>query len=135
MKKFFAIFLIALLAMCMFVSCDDDDDETNYVNITYVFEEGGTFYASMSGKFNDGTTSITISDSISGTYVATDDTSGSYTYTDLDDIDNTEYYEISGNTLNIYDYDEELLYTLTRSGSGTGIVGTWKVKLTNINYD
>lgn len=130
MKKILAILIIALLAMCMFVSCDSDsdEDETNYVNLTYIFYDDNTFEATIEGK-------ITVNDnlyvggifSINGTYVG-NDTSGTFTYLDEDDYECYGSYQVSGDQVYIVDDGDEAF--LNRYGSGSGIVGTWKAKLT-----
>lgn len=130
MKKFLAILLIALFAMCMFVSCDSDsdEDETDYVNLTYIFYDDNTFEATAEGK-------ITVYDnvyvggifSINGTYEG-NDTSGTFTYLDADDYECHGSYQVSGDQVYIVDDGDEAF--LNRYGSGSGIVGTWKTKIT-----
>lgn len=143
MKKFFAFFLIALLAMCMFVSCDSDDGDEPYMTATIVFSNDNTISVKLYGENVYNANSL--SASYSGTYNPTDDANGSYSYECTEvKVDGVAQYLsgmptvtgsysiVSNNTLIVYEAGTTM--TLTRKTSGSSIVGTWEAYINPDNF-
>lgn len=143
MKKFFAIFLIALLAMCMFVSCDSDDGDEPYMKATIVFSNDNKISVKLYGENVNNANSL--SASYSGTYNPTDNTHGTYSYKCTEvKVDGVAQYlsgmptvtgsysMVSNNTLIVNETGATM--TLTRKTSGSSIVGTWEVYINPDNF-
>lgn len=143
MKKFLSIFLIALLAMCMFVSCDSDDGDEPYMTATYVFSNDNKISIKLYGENVYNVNSL--SASYSGTYDPTNDVNGSYSYkcteVKLDGVAQYlpsmptltgSYSMVSNNTLIVN--EAGVTITLTRKTSGSSIVGTWEAYINPDNF-
>ena len=140
MKKFFLMLAVLFIALCLFVSCDDDSSDKEVVstwrdtklydedlfynvnNYELVLYDDGTFtfvnnyiYKMNGDVLDEGTASV------EGTYTSASDTTGSYTYTYWDEIEEKNItvngsYSINGNIIQMTeDNDGDITnYSLTK---------------------
>ncbi|MBR1938759.1 MAG: hypothetical protein IJ836_07405 [Spirochaetales bacterium] len=130
MKKLFLMLVVLFIALCLFVSCDDDSSDKEPVSTwKYVTSREDGIYTYTVAFYDDGIVKQTESlqnqeggSIMTGTYTASSETTGTMTIT-IDNVSRTDNYLIDGNLLIIESGDEQ--YTYVRVNANKQAVSTW----------